>query len=134
MQDAIPFRKHIRAGIEHGDQDTVPENAWTLAYYYYQPTARAELTDQLDVGNAASETAHAYEINGQTWSGSHTYSYDGNADKVNITDNGRAHKGTSQFKMTLAPANMAPFCVAGLTRAWPTSGPQFTSMARSSVE
>jgi hypothetical protein len=105
MQDAIPFRKHIRVGIEHGDRDTVPENVWTLAYYYYQPTPRAQLTDQLDVGNSTNEVAHAYEINNQTWFGSRTYSYDGNADTINITDDGRAHKGYSQFNMTLSPTN-----------------------------
>jgi hypothetical protein len=105
MQDAIPFRKHIRVGIEHGDRDTVSENAWTLAYYYYQPTSRAQLTDQLDVGNAASEAAHAYGTSNPTWSGWRTNSYDGNADTINIFDDGRAHKGYSQFTMTLSPTN-----------------------------
>jgi len=105
IQDAIPFRKHIRAGIEHGTGNSVSENTWTLAYYYYQPADRAQLTDQLDVGNAASETAHLYTINTATWSGSRTYSYDGNFDDVNITDDGRAHKGYSQFTMTLSPTN-----------------------------
>jgi hypothetical protein len=32
-------------------------------------------TDTLDVGNAASESAHGYAITGQTWSGSRTFSY-----------------------------------------------------------
>jgi hypothetical protein len=105
LQDAIPFRKHIRAGIEHGTENSVSENAWTLAYYYFQPAARAQLTDELDVGNIASETAHAYNINAATWSGSHTYTYDGDQDDVNITDDGRAHKGYSQFTMALSLTN-----------------------------
>jgi hypothetical protein len=105
MQDAIPFRKHIRVGIEHGSGDVVSENVWTLAYYYYQPVARAVLTDQLNVDNSASETAHAYSINTQTWNGSRTYQYDGNFDSVNITDDGRAQKGYSQFTMSLQPVN-----------------------------
>ena len=105
MQDAIPFRKHIRAGIEHGTGNSVSENVWTLAYYYYQPVVRAVLTDQLDVGKSASESAHAYFINTQTWNGSRTYSYDGDFDNVNITDDGRAQKGFSQFTMSLQPSN-----------------------------
>jgi hypothetical protein len=105
MQDAVPFRRHIRVGIEHGSGDVVSENVWTLAYYYYQPAARAVLTDQLDVDKTASETAHAYSINTQTWNGSRTYSYDGNFDNVNITDDGRAHRGFSQFTMSLQPTN-----------------------------
>ena len=105
MQDAVPFRKHIRVGIEHGSGDMVSENVWTLVYYYCQPVARAVLTDQLDVDKSASETAHAYSINTRTWSGSRTYSYDGDFDNVNITDDGRAHKGFSQFTMSLQPTN-----------------------------
>ena len=105
MADAIPFRKHIRAGIEHGAVDDVSENVWTLAYYYYQPAARMVLTDQLDVGNNSSETAHHYVINNQTWSGTRTHSYEGDFDNVNITDDGRANKGYSQFTMALQPAN-----------------------------
>ncbi|HKW29755.1 MAG TPA: DUF2961 domain-containing protein [Verrucomicrobiae bacterium] len=105
MQDAVPFRRHIRVGIEHGTGNSVSENVWTLAYYYYQPVARAVLTDQLDVDKTASETAHAYSINTQTWNGSRTYSYDGNFDNVNLTDDGRAHRGFSQFTMSLQPTN-----------------------------
>ncbi len=105
MQDAIPFRKHIHVGMEHGSGNVVSENVWTLAYYYYQPVARALLTDQLNVDNTASEAAHAYSINTQTWNGSRTYSYDGNFDDVNITDDGRALKGYSQFTMSLQPTN-----------------------------
>jgi hypothetical protein len=105
MQDAIPFRKHIRVGIEHGTGNSVAENVWTLAYYYYQPVVRAVLTDQLDVGKSTSETAHAYSINTPTWSGSRTYSYDGDFDNVNSMDDGRAHKGFSQFTMSLQLSN-----------------------------
>lgn len=105
MQDTIPFRKHIRVGIEHGSGDTVSENVWTLVYYYYQPAVHVVLTDQLDVDKTASETAHAYSINTGTWSGVRTYSFDGDFDNVNITDDGRAQKGFSQFTMSLNPTN-----------------------------
>lgn len=40
LGDAVPFQRHIRAGIEHGPEDDVPENVWTLAYYYYRQPAR----------------------------------------------------------------------------------------------
>ena len=105
LQDALPFRKHIRVGIEHGTGNSVSENVWTLVYYYYQPKVRAVLTDQLDVDKSVSETAHAYSINTGTWSGARNYSYDGDFDNVNITDDGRAHKGFSQFTMNLNPTN-----------------------------
>ena len=105
LADAVPFRKHIRAGIEHGAHNDVSENAWTVAYYYFQPATRAVLTDQLIIGNSSSETAHAYSINAQTWSGTRSYTYDGDFDDLVITNTGRAHKGTSQFTLSLFPIN-----------------------------
>jgi hypothetical protein len=105
MPDTVPFRNHIRVGIEHGGTDDVAENVWTLAYYYCQRTPRSVLTDSLKVGDPASETAHHYCVTNQTWSGSRTYSFDGELDRVHSTAPGRAHKGTSQFTMTISPAN-----------------------------
>ena len=105
LSDAIPFRKHITAGIQHGGVDEVPENVWTLAYYYYQPAPRAVLNDQLNVGDAASEAAHSYSISNQTWSGTNAYTFDGNFDNVTLTNTGRADNGFSQFTMALPPNN-----------------------------
>ena len=107
LGDAIPFRKHIRAGIEHGPEDDVQINAWTIAYYYHQSGNRAVLTDQLSVGDAANEAAHSYKIKNQTWSGSQKFSYEwqGNFSSLVLEKSGRAHQGRSQFKMALQPAN-----------------------------
>lgn len=107
MHDAVPFRKHILAGIEHGPIDDVSENVWTIAYYYSQPVPRAVLTDQLFVGDTNSETAHSYTISNQTWSGTRTYTYEwqGNFSSLSVTNTGRAHQGYSQFTMSLSPTN-----------------------------
>ena len=104
LQDAVPFHTHIHVSIEHGGTDDVNENTWTLAYYYLQP-ARATLTDTLDVGNSASEQAHNYSISGQTWQGTRTFVFEGINNTVNVTDDGRAHKGTSQFTMAINANN-----------------------------
>ena len=108
LGDAVPFRNHIHAGIEHGPEDDVSENVWTLAYYYLQPTPRSVLTDKLSVGNTASETAHAYSISNQTWTGTQTFTYEwqGNFSSLTATNTGRAHKGFSQFTMALQPSNV----------------------------
>lgn len=107
MQDAVPFRKHILAGIEHGPIDDVPINVWTLAYYYYQPTGRAVLTDQLQIGDTTNEAAHVYTINTETWSGSRTFTYEwqGNFTSLVLTNTGRADQGYSQFTLVLQPTN-----------------------------
>ncbi len=105
LSDAIPFMKHITVGIQHGGVDDVSENVWTLAYYYHQPAPRSILSDQLNVGDAASEAAHSYSISNQTWSGTNAYTFDGNFDHVTITNTGRADEGFSQFTMALPPNN-----------------------------
>jgi hypothetical protein len=105
LQDAVPFRSHLRASIEHGGQNDTANNAWVLAYYYQKPVNRATLTDTLNVGNTASETSHAYTITTQTWAGTQNFTYAGVNNKVGVTDDGRAHKGTSQFTLALNPQN-----------------------------
>ncbi len=105
LSDAIPFRKHLRVGIEHGNRNSVTMNAWTLAYYYAQPTARAVLTDVLDVGNSASEASHGYTISGATWSGTRGYTYDGVMDAYGSVDDGRSLRGYSWFRLAINPAN-----------------------------
>jgi len=105
LADAIPFRKHIRVGIEHGNRNLVTMNAWTLAYYYYQPTVRAIQTDLLDVGKTASESSHSYSIDNATWSGSQGFTYDGVMDAYGSVDDGRSLRGFSRFQMAISPSN-----------------------------
>lgn len=105
LADSIPFKRRITASIEHGGRNQEVTNAWTLAYYYQKPDVKLSLTDTLDVGNSSSEAAHAYRITTQRWSGSRTYQYEGTADTTNITDNGRAHTGSSQFNIAINPNN-----------------------------
>jgi len=118
VQDAVNFRNHIRVSFEHGggirqqNQNGVNihfgnQNAEfsTLAYYYYKPTVMSYLTDTLNVGDPASRNAHSYTNNNQTWSGSHTYSYEGDLDAITSTVSGLSNKGYSQFTLAVDPAN-----------------------------
>jgi hypothetical protein len=111
LQDAVSFRNHIRVSIEHGPVDDVQADEWTLAYYYQLPSppgtlpAGAVKTDVLDVGKSASELQHHYSIVGQTWAGQQTATYDGDFNDVAITDDGRADQGSSEFDLTITPAN-----------------------------
>ncbi|WP_214365095.1 DUF2961 domain-containing protein [Pseudonocardia sp. H11422] len=104
LQDAVPFRRRIRVSIEHGGHNETTTDAWMLAYYYQQPRTRMVLTDTLDVGNVADEAAHGYRISAQRWVGRRTHRYEGVADTVDVTDTGRAHRGTSEFVLAIDPA------------------------------
>lgn len=105
LHDAIPFRRHLRYGIEHGGNNDVNELARTLGFYYHQSRPLSELSDTLDVGDTASEAAHDYQITQPTVSGSRSLQYEGENYRQRVTDTLRAHKGTSEFNLRLHPAN-----------------------------
>lgn len=104
LQDAIPFNSEILAGIEHGGANEKEVDAWMLAYYYHQP-ARMLLTDTLDVGGSASETAHSYSVTGTTTLVSLTDTFEGDADDVSVTEDGRTVDGTSSFTLAIDSGN-----------------------------
>ncbi|MDD5688208.1 MAG: DUF2961 domain-containing protein [Elusimicrobia bacterium] len=104
ISDLIPFRKHIRFGMQCGSCSKGGQE-WTLVYYYHKPDVKMVLTDTVDIGNLASEANHGYVITNQTALSTITSAYSGDFDKVNITDSGRSHKGYSQFNVVINPTN-----------------------------
>ncbi len=66
--------------------------------FYYWIHCDGELTDEIDVANTASENSHNYTIKLKNWSGTLNSSY-----PKTIKDDGRAHKGYSEFVMNINP-------------------------------
>jgi Protein of unknown function (DUF2961) len=60
LSDLIPFGKNARFTLEHGGANESKEHYETVAYWYGLPQSALVLTDELDVGNAASEAEHYY--------------------------------------------------------------------------
>ena len=77
----------------------------SVAYYYLGDTAMSAVSDELDVGDGASETAHAYAEAGRTWSGSTTDTYEGDDDGIDVTDDGARHTGICSFTMAIDSSN-----------------------------
>ena len=104
ISDLIPFTTSIKVGIEHGGTNDTPDtDIHSVALYSKRDEPLAMLTDELDVGDTASETAHSYTISGQTWAGSLTDEYEGDDDNVSVTDDGRRHSDSSQFTLAIDP-------------------------------
>ena len=84
-------------------------NDWNEFYYwaYSNVSGVWTLTDSLDAGKTASESAHSYTINTQTWNSSNSFYYPPTS--APITDDGRAHMGYSQFVMALNVDNQGAF-------------------------
>jgi hypothetical protein len=67
-----------------------------------------QLSDSLDVGNAQSEKAHSYQVQGNEWEGTLTQSYDSyetKDDYCETTDDGRAFDKYCEFNVRLDPKN-----------------------------
>ncbi len=107
LHDAVPFRKHLRMTLEHGPVNDVPVEAWTLAYYYYQPFVRSFPHDVFDVRIATNERAHLYSIANQQWEGTRTWTFEGDFDRVGVEDEGRAHRGSSEFTISMPRENVS---------------------------
>lgn len=108
LSDLIPFTTGIKVGIEHGPMnwETTPDIC-SVAFYYKAPQPLATLTDEVNVGDQASETAHGYTIGGQTWWGITFGLYEGyeSDEPTLIGDNGRRTTGYSQFTVAVGPVN-----------------------------
>lgn len=106
VSDMIPFTTSLVVGIEHGaTNNTTDTDIWSVALYYLQDEPLATLTDTLDVGDSASEASHAYSIVDQSWTGSSTFTYEGDDNDVDVTDDGRIHTSSSSFLATVDPDN-----------------------------
>jgi hypothetical protein len=60
LADLMPFGKRAVITLEHGGLNQSTEHYKTVAYWYGAPAASLVKTDELALGNAASERAHDY--------------------------------------------------------------------------
>lgn len=106
LEDKVNFTNHVRLSLEHGlVNDFGVDDLSTLIYYYYKPTLRTVRTDVIDVGVAASETAHSYSTSGTVTTATKTQSFEGDYRDVFYTDDGKIVSGYSQFTMAINPSN-----------------------------
>lgn len=60
LADLMPFGKNARIQLEHGGENESTEHYKTVTYWYGAPAPSLVLTDELDIGDEASERAHVY--------------------------------------------------------------------------
>jgi hypothetical protein len=118
MNDSYVFNSKIDIRYEHSNWGSITSGQKTdcvVWYYLADPNyCNLKLTDEFDVGKAASERAHAYAITGQSWTGTDTgqmhlesSSYDKceQGDPYPTTDDGKAFNGSSCFTVKIDPRN-----------------------------
>src|SRR5437588_7452525 len=60
LADLMPFGRNARICFEHGGVNESTEHYETVTYWYGTPSPSLRQTDELQIGDADSETAHDY--------------------------------------------------------------------------
>jgi hypothetical protein len=138
LGDLMPFGKKAVIGLEHGGRDESTEHYQTVAYWYGAPAPSLVKTDELKVGDDASERKHQYrspqasapyEITSRYELGVDT-AYQSRKDKVGFTvypphtDIGRKTSGWSEFALRLNPANFGVLLRRKLDYSFPNQRAQ----------
>ncbi|MEN8157164.1 MAG: DUF2961 domain-containing protein [Bacteroidota bacterium] len=102
ITDPIHFSNGAKFGMEHGPHNDQFADYHTLAYYYHNSTAKMELTDELNVGDATSESSHGYTVTGTKQEQSNkSYYFEGDEDHIPIAESGNYIKGSSEFTVAV---------------------------------
>ncbi|MGH9402073.1 MAG: DUF2961 domain-containing protein [Terriglobia bacterium] len=113
LADLMPFGKNARIQLEHGGTDNSSEHYETVTYWYGLPSPSLIQTDELSVGDLASEQAHQYDspdasepikiTSRYEWGVDH---FDGKEIYPAHTDVGRYTAGASEFTLRVTPNNL----------------------------
>ncbi|MBV9122903.1 MAG: DUF2961 domain-containing protein [Planctomycetes bacterium] len=113
LADLMPFGKNARICLEHGGTNESTEHYETVTYWYGAPSASLRKTDELRIGDPASEQAHDYHSPEASAPYEITSRYEWGVDHVcgqevypAHTDRGRFTKGMSEFTLKLEPRNL----------------------------
>ncbi len=114
LADAMPFGKNARIQLEHGGEDDSAEHYETVTYWYGLPGASVVKTDELQVGDAASEKAHAYVSDEASEPYRLTSRFELGVDTTKsgkvvyaaTPDTGRKTKGASEFTVAVDRKNL----------------------------
>jgi hypothetical protein len=113
LADLMPFGKNAVIHLEHGGINESTDHYETIAYWYGLPSPSLMMTDQLQVGDPASEHAHGYTSPQASAPYAISSRYEWGVDTLQgkeifpeQQDQGRTTKGTSEFRLRLRPDNL----------------------------
>ena len=113
LADLMPFGRNALIRLEHGGTNESTEHYQTVAYWYGLPTASLIQTDELRVGEPASERAHRYQSPDASPPYEITSRYEWGPDRIKgkeiypaETDRGRTTKTASEFTLKIDTRNL----------------------------
>jgi len=113
LADLMPFGKNALIRLEHGGEDESDQHYETVTYWYGLPAPSLIKTDELAVGDEASEKEHHYIFAQASPPYELTSRYEWGPDTLRgveifpaTTDRGRSLQGSSEFTLKLDPENV----------------------------
>jgi hypothetical protein len=126
LADLMPFGRNAQIRLEHGGTNESKEHYETVTYWYGLPGASLIPTDELRIGDEASERAHRYASPEASVPYEITSRYEWGPDHVQVeeiypaeTDRGRKTKGWSEFTLKIDPKNLGVMLRRKLDYAFP---------------
>jgi D-arabinan exo alpha-(1,3)/(1,5)-arabinofuranosidase (non-reducing end) len=126
LADLMPFGRNARIQLEHGADNQSTEHYETVTYWYGIPAPSLAKTDELQIGDAASERAHQYVSPDASVPYDITSRYEWGPDTIDGQEifpahfeRGRTTKGTSEFTLTLRSENHGVLLRRTLDYAFP---------------
>ena len=140
LADLMPFGKNVRIQLEHGGTNQSTEHYETVTYWYGLPAPTLVQTDELIVGDAASEQQHRYTSPDASAPYEIASRYEWGPDTLQgreiypaETDRGRTTKTTSDFTLRVNPRNFGVMLRRKLDFSFPNQRAEvFVADARSS--
>lgn len=114
--EVAPYYRSFRFDLEHGPTGRITAHYSGTAFFYQRDEPVLALTDEIDIGDAASEQAHDYACETEIEAVSHTLPYEGSyqltlqddapRDRDHaFKDTGRVWDGTCSFTLKISPDN-----------------------------
>ena len=126
LADLMPFGRRALIRLEHGGVDESVEHYETIAYWYGLPAASLIRTDELDVGDARSESQHRYLSPGASPPYELRSRYEWGPDSLHGQEiypeqsvQGRITRATSEFSLRIDPGNLGVLLRRTLDYGWP---------------
>ena len=106
VADVVPFFMEANLGMEHdANNGDVNDDHSSVAYLYLRPEPLMEKCDELDIGDATSETGHNYSATQATPNGPMVSYFEGDHDDVEVAESGNEVAGSSEFTLSVNPDN-----------------------------
>jgi hypothetical protein len=141
LADLMPFGKRAIIHLEHGGENESTEHYETVTYWYGMNKPALVKTDELKIGDPASEKAHRYRSPDASDPYEITSRYEWGVDTLHgreiyppHTDRGRKTRGTSEFDLKIAPDNLGVMLRRKLDYGFPNQRAQvFVAEAESAT-